>query len=64
MDEIKPRFTTDPHARYEVPSEALTDAELRAIIADATHLKNRGVRYVILKLENGTVRSERLARAE
>jgi len=62
MIDKKPRFTTDPRAKYDVTlSEALTDAELRAIIADATHLKNKGARYVILTLgHNGTIRSEKL----
>lgn len=63
MSELKPQFTTDPRAKYRSePEKALTDTELRAIIADATLLKNKGVKYVILRCENGTIRSERLVR--
>lgn len=64
MIDKKPRFTTDPRAKYDVTlSEALSDAELRAIIADATHLKNKRVRYVLLRLGNsGNIESEKLVR--
>lgn len=64
MSEMKPRFTTDPRAKYcTEPEKALTDAELRAIIADATHLKNKRVRYVLLRLGNsGNIESEKLVR--
>ena len=62
MSEMKPRFTTDPRAKYRTePEKALTDAELRAIIADATHLKNKGARYVLLRRGNdGDIQSEML----
>ncbi len=49
---------------YEVVGDkALTDAEMRVLIYEATRLKNKRCRVVILTVERGTIQAQALVKA-